>query len=258
MKKIILLGSLFMTSFLQAQISLENTYNAGSTGASLTIIDLANSGKKYMMTDVTSGNIKLYNLNHSLWKTINFPTIAGFSPIYPYNVSEHLFNLDNQIEVLMVYMNTSTNPATLQTRIFNEVGTTVADFPNRNFHNIVDAGANGWKLLLTDGNLTREVYSVPGTSSNLGINDDNEISTSELLAYPNPGSTVLNIPYELNNGGNGQITIYSSTGQIIESFTVDSNFNNLVLDISNYGIGSYYYQVSSNGILSSTIPFVKN
>lgn len=255
MKKIILIGSLFITSLLQSQISLENTYTAGSTGAYLTIIDLANSGKKYMMTDITSGNIKFYNLNHSLWKTINIPSISGFTPFYPYNVSEHLFNLDNQIEVLMAY--SSTTPATFQVRVFNEIGTTVADFPNRSFSGILDAGTNGWKLLLTDGNLNRELYSLPGTSSNLGINNDEVISSTELLAYPNPSTNVLNIPYELKSGI-GQIIIYSLNGQFIESFSVDNNFNNLELDISSYNNGSYYYQISSNGILSNTIPFVKN
>ena len=76
----------------QCQISLEHTY---SIGKALSLFNLSISGYKWCFRDAINPNsIKIYNMNHSLWKTIplNPPTDGNVSSC---NVSEKLFNDDD-------------------------------------------------------------------------------------------------------------------------------------------------------------------
>jgi hypothetical protein len=52
------------------ELVLENTYNYGN----LRRIKLENSGEKYYSLDKTNNNTKIYNANHSLWKTVTGQT----------------------------------------------------------------------------------------------------------------------------------------------------------------------------------------
>src|ERR1044072_8100003 len=56
----------------QAQITLDHAYTSGNRHE-LFMVNLENSGPKYVLKCSDSGNryLKFYNLNHSLWKTIN-------------------------------------------------------------------------------------------------------------------------------------------------------------------------------------------
>ncbi len=61
-----------------AQITLENSYPATANSV-LSVVNFANSGYKYQYTDITNNQVKFYNLNHSLWKTINItPPVVYF------------------------------------------------------------------------------------------------------------------------------------------------------------------------------------
>lgn len=109
-----------------AQINLENTYNVSAVNSGLTIVQLANSGYKYVLTEPTLYQVKLYNINHSLWKTIPVPTISGYSLLGVMHISENLFNLDAQVECVVYYANYSTTPAQYYTKIIN-------NYPLKNF-----------------------------------------------------------------------------------------------------------------------------
>lgn len=254
--KLIILALLASTS-LNAQITLENTYNVSGSTAYLTALELSNSGYKYVVTEPSLFQVKLYNTNHSLWKTISVPTISGYTLIGVYNISEGLFNIDNQVECVAYYADYTANPVQLYVKVIDENGTVIKDIPNRSYAGVVSTSANTFKLIVNDNDMLREVYSLPGTSSNLGIPND---GVTEIigLSYPNPSTQFITIPYNLNeNSDLGIIKIYNVNGQIIETFNIDSNFNNLVLDISNYSAGSYRYSITVNGSESSTMNFIK-
>ncbi|NBR15435.1 MAG: T9SS C-terminal target domain-containing protein, partial [Crocinitomicaceae bacterium] len=239
---------------LNSQINLEHTYTVNSS-STISTIQLSTSGYKYMITDNSLGQIKLYNTNHSLWKTLTWPIANGFN-YYFANLSENLFNLDNQIEFI-VYSTTTTSPVQWNTKIYSETGTVIRDFPNRYYNGVYSAGLNNYKLILSDVNTIREVYSLPGTSSNLGV-PNNSFSELSGVSFPNPTSQTISIPYQLTSGQtSGQLKIYNSTGVLIESFQVDSNFNDLILDVSSYSNGVYLYKIVSNGIESESKSFVK-
>ena len=69
---LIILFTAFITHHYNAQITLEQSY---ADGQGLSIIKLENSGQKYLQYDLTNQIVKLYNLDHSIFKTISLPTL---------------------------------------------------------------------------------------------------------------------------------------------------------------------------------------
>ncbi len=82
MKKLFLIiSSLFVSLLINAQVTLENTYNTSAT-----ITRLENSGYKYYAMDVAASQCRLYNMNHSIYKTINLSVPGGQ---YLYDIIEY-------------------------------------------------------------------------------------------------------------------------------------------------------------------------
>ena len=103
MKKITIYFMLFIyAQTINAQITLDYVYPNAST--KLYMVNLEVSGIKYVLKSDVAGNrfINFYNLNHSLWKTINcnsFPMSSTIGPTptpqYAFDalyISEKLFN----------------------------------------------------------------------------------------------------------------------------------------------------------------------
>lgn len=242
---------LLISVSVNAQINLENTYNVSAANSSLTIVQLANSGYKYVLNEPSENQVKLYNMNHSLWKTINVPLIPDYTLVGVMYISENLFNPDAQVEYLAYYSYHST-VGQYYTKIINENGTVIKDLPDRLPATIVETASNTFKLLVSDADLIREVYSLPGTSDNLGVFNNKE--TSAGFSYPNPASQFITLPYNLNGISTGILTIYNFNGQLLESFEVDAAFDSILLDVSNYPAGMYQYGIE--GIMG-TSAFVK-
>lgn len=68
------------------QISLEHSYsNAGhyavdATLQQLYVVQLEVDGDKYLFADKQNKELKFYNLNHTLWKTIDFSQATDLNP----------------------------------------------------------------------------------------------------------------------------------------------------------------------------------
>ncbi|NLK91899.1 MAG: T9SS type A sorting domain-containing protein [Bacteroidales bacterium] len=256
--KLIVAALLLLTSSVNAQITLENTYNVVSSSSSLTTVQLSNSGYKFVLTEPTTFQVKLYNTNHSIWKTINVPTISGFTWLGVYNISEGLFNTDNQVECVACYANHSTTPSQYYTKVIDENGTVIKDIPNRIYAGVRATSSNTFKLIVNDNNnMIRDVYSLPGTSSNLGL-PNGGVEGQVGISYPNPTNQFITLPYDLNGtSSTAVLKIYNVNGQIIESFNIDNSFNSILLDVSNYASGTYRYNINVNGVESSSNSFIK-
>ncbi len=103
----------FQLRFLNcsAQIALESVYDsAGYTvQSSLAIVNLEEDGEKFVriVRTATERKMDLYNMDHSWWKTIeciSFPVDSNSAQPMVNNyfmyISQHLFNLDDEIEFL--------------------------------------------------------------------------------------------------------------------------------------------------------------
>ena len=144
MKKIILLLVLFsLLATARAQIVLEKTYPA-STG----LTELAISGYKYFLMDAVNNQCRLYNMDHSVWKTINLSVPAG---MYLYDVryvSETLFNSDNKVELAYIYYSYDTTLLyyTYYTRVINENGAELLSIPGCSYLEVKTPGSFGTRM----------------------------------------------------------------------------------------------------------------
>jgi len=220
MKKILLLIICFFSivSLVRAQITLEATYDTASI--KLYMVNLELSGQKYIKVDrdsISGRRVRLYDLNHSLWKTIDLSFLPLFqlpaSARHQYDfdvlyVSENLFNLDSNVE-LMVVINTGIQvnlSSQWFTGIYNENGVplftadSAGPFVRANTPQVFRPIYNtplGTKMILSFTNGQAKVYSLGGiltTDNDLALNQDD--GTSTLRVYPNPAASATTIEYK--------------------------------------------------------------
>src|SRR6202012_2659524 len=83
-----------------AQISLDFSYPYKNGFG--TVILFSNNGEKIMVNDTGVNQVKLYDANYTLWKTINLSNYPGYKFSTAYAVSDNLFNNDNLVELVAV------------------------------------------------------------------------------------------------------------------------------------------------------------
>lgn len=279
MKKLIVLFSLMIavSSCLNAQISHEATYDSSFTD--LQMITLEVDGDKYMKIqrgDSAHRFIRLYNLDHSIWKTIDcnsFPMFthyafgglngARFHYILLY-VTQHLFDDDDGIE-FMFNINSS-GCYQHYTGIYNEDGSLIfaqdsaGPYINLNVPQTQRPIYNteeGTKMILTfrcSGE--SRVYSLPGTLTTSMLAPE-EWGYKSMQAFPNPSSFQTTIAYELPIGVySGEIMISDMKGNEIRRYNIDDTFNSLIIDNQDFSSGTYLYSLIANGEILGTDKFV--
>jgi hypothetical protein len=271
MKQLFTILALLLAMQSQAQIALENTYSNY-----IFPIYLESAGSKYAVLDQNIWELKIYNLDHSIYKTItvtNPNTTLYDSALYPnregFNfgyVKEGLFDTDAEIEFLLYYVvyDAAYNNFLEATVIINEDGSVLFQRSNvepriaydvGNLESIVTASDGTTKMILLEspssgGNLSH-VYSLPGTLQCApcgGINGVGKVaqgeSTTVLQNYPNPATEYTIINYDLpDNISNGKLIIYNTVGIQLKEYQIDSNFDHLRVSTKDLPAGTYYYSV---------------
>jgi hypothetical protein len=288
MKKIsfLLLACLFMASVsvskLSAQIVLEQSYD--TTAYNFSYVKLQHFGEKYLVAGTKSNmfKIKLYNLNHSLWKNISNISVPAISNPSFGNlsakvlfVSDSLFAVDTLIEFMFSvnYRDTinNFNFDRLLTYIFNENGVQLF-FDSSGIYNPYYQGipsefwpivntSQGTKMILFQQKpklFASKVFSLPGRYLNANKNyvlDQAQIAETaeKMQLYPNPASDYTTISYQLPNDIEiAKMVFYDLNGKMVKSFTIDHTFTSLRLSVFDLNAGSYYCQVEGeNRVLSS-------
>ena len=248
MKKLItILAISIATITANAQITLESSYTSMPK-----VIHLSSSGYKYCVIGDTT---RLYNLNHSLWKTINLVIPAGWGGVFDYiSVSDMLFNSDTLVEVLYL---TNTNYQVARTYVINETGSILFQLGSSYgyFPQITNDGTN-FKLVAYDSVSSKyNVYGLPGTlpcdlcGGTVGIPVHNSDGSKEMISnpYPNPTNDKTTINYELPEGINqGKIAFYDIMGNYVKGFMVDRTFKDLQISNADLAAGTYYYQLQTS------------
>ena len=271
MKKIILIAILIIATFtinqnIKAQITLEHTYDSAANN--LYIVTLEVEGMKYVYRDNDNSEVRLYNLDHSIFKTMLYPTTKWYSLNLPsvLYISEHLFNNDDSIEFMFVYTAMNANPYYQATVILNEAGTILfeADSMAPNVQgNFPEAQLpiyntpNGTKMILSqtgtmaNPNPNANVYGLTGTLTN-SIKPFNNTWSNQMIEniYPNPSTGNTTIEFNLPQGENtGQLVIYNNKGVEMKKYNVDNTFHTLLLNNNEFHAGIYYYQlITSSGV----------
>lgn len=211
---------------------------------------------------------KLYNLNHSLYKTLPFISDSLWQVnqenAFPFSIQENLFNTNTDIEIAYIRYKSGIHSF----KVINEFGSvlferdSVVNWSQNNGNGLSSSQEdgfynteNGAKLILLTGpflSRTKEIYSLGGTIiTALQINNgDNE----DMIALsPNPSKEYTRITYQLpSNENSAEIVVYNISGVEIKRFIVDKTFNDLVVSNDDLPSGNYFYALFANNQLIST------
>ena len=264
MKLFIFISLLVFAMNANAQITLEQTYDSASTIGSnsngfitsqLMYINFETSGERYVKINRAGASITIYDLNHSLLKTISLVNIIGSNPnstniLY---LSEHLFNSDDKIEFMILLAN---DPLYF-TGIYNEDGTLIfsdngaamirLNVPLQQYP--IYNTSLGTKMILSYIDGQAKVFSLPGILSQSIIEANNVLleQSSMSEAYPNPAFNYTKVDYTLEPWeSKGEIVFYNMQGNEVKRFRVDNSFNTLYISTSDIAAGTYFFQLQTS------------
>ncbi len=76
-------------------------------------------------------------------------------------------------------------------------------------------------------------------------------------AYPNPSSSVVNIPYQLkNNFGGGTLIITDMNGRVIKRLPTENRAGQFIFNTDDMAPGQYLYHLQSQNERSAARKFV--
>jgi hypothetical protein len=256
MKKIALL-LLILCFSIKGQISLDNTYTANNN-AGFTLVKLSNSGYKYVVPNYPANSVVLYNLNHTIFKTLTLPTFTGSGESCLY-ISETLFNTNSSDVEYLLRQFTYNLYTTIV--VANEFGTVLFSKDSVDLAggdllstNPVRYTPSGVKLMLFHGfNNKAFVYNLPGNLVCETCREDLPMSLKNsytdincnVRAFPNPSDNEVKINYTLPSGSKAKITFYKEDGKELKTFDIDDHINYLTINKETLGgqTGLYLFKI---------------
>ena len=135
--------------YVSGQIQLEHTYNYSAN-----VTKINDTDYKYFLMDVEQNQCRIYNTDFTLFKTIVLDVPSG-SYLYDIRfVSQTLFNLDNNIEILYTYYTwIITNETTQEgyyeyySKVINEQGTDLLNAPGVLYSYVKNTGQDELSLI---------------------------------------------------------------------------------------------------------------
>jgi len=128
------------------------------------IIDFGIAGSKLCVADKVESNIKIYNSDFTIWKTLKIPRKKGYEIPIVSTISDNLFNKDSLIEFICQY-NMNSDPAEQKGRIviLNENGEVLLSTVGYQYQ-IKSFDTKTPKLVISDMYVNQEVkvYDLPG------------------------------------------------------------------------------------------------
>jgi hypothetical protein len=202
--------------------TLEHEYGSQITSS----IVLENSGQKYYLSDVSTKQIKIYNSDHTIWKTITLPIPSYLSLMAVVHLSESKINPDSHLEIGYIVYHSAQNQYEL--KIANEEGFILLDLPAP--YNISDIEKQSNKLILTPSILGSSPYkSIVYTLPDLTLEHE--------YAHNNYSGLVIRKKLETSGekfyvGEEQQIKIYNSDHTLWKTIDVTLPPDAMLIDIN--------------------------
>jgi hypothetical protein len=245
------------------QINLEQTYSYSGT-----FTELAISGDKFFVMDVGLNQCRIYNTNHSIWKTINLSVPANNYLYDIQYISENLFTLDNALCLVYTYYSYDAVNLyyTYTTKIVKENGTVLLTLPGCQYYyatTLLDGNVKfvtySYDYSVSPYTVATGVYNIPGNLV-LSTTENGEIeSSAKLSAFPNPASDRLTLRYDLPDGiVDATLTIIDIQGRLIHSYPVQNNSNRMDIQVSQIPDGIYFYTIQSGNYRSNPAKIIIN
>lgn len=238
---------LLLSVCVYSQINQEASYDYSGN-----FVKLANSGDKFYIMDVTNSQCRIYNTNHTLWKTISLSVPANN---YLYDIrflSEGLFTNSNELCLAYVYYyyDDVNLYYTFNMKVVKENGTELLSVPGCQYLNVYKTQSGAAKLVtysydysLVLYTTTTKVFSLPGTITSVpDVDFPEEFATP---AFPNPTSSLITIPYELPEGSNGaSLQLVDLNGKKISERTLTERSGKESFNVTGYPKGMYLYKIT--------------
>lgn len=230
---------------LNAQVTLDKKYDYSTS-----VVKLETLGYKYYLMDVPAGQCRIYNTDHSLFKTINCNVPSGFYLSDVIYLSENLFDTDAGIELICTFYKYNTAQAYYEydSKIINDDGSQMIFIDGSLYNYVNKTGDNTYKLFsycydysVTPEKVWTNIYSLPG-SPVVSAFFQGYSTNAELNVFPNPASETINVAYHLPETIDmGTLNIVSTEGKLIKQLLVDRHTNHLTLDSEDFTSGVYHY-----------------
>ncbi|MBN2524038.1 MAG: T9SS type A sorting domain-containing protein [Bacteroidales bacterium] len=248
-------------SYLFAQIEMEFEHSKGIYGP----VKLSHSGWKYVdQSDIDKNEIRLYNLDNTLFKTLTLPPkIEGHTPVISFYISETLFDTDSSnIEFLLVYYLNDTDPVV---RIAGEDGTILLEEENASTYEIFTTGRYYYSIYETDEGAKLQlryisngayyktrVFSLPGKYPDEIEYPKVALKESDFVLFPNPSDGLNSIKLDPGRSyTGGSIQIFNEHGVLLRHVEIEPGRYEYTIDNSDLSPGTYLYQVFSPGSISA-------
>lgn len=231
------------------QINLEQTYDHSGT-----FITLSVSGEKFYVMDVGASQCRIYNTDHTLWKTINLSVPMDH---YLYDiryVSENLFTDDNSLCLFYIYYyyDEVGQYYTYTARIVQENGTELLTIPGCNYNYVYNMADGTTKMTTYSYDysvypypIQTRVYELPGHLISFSAQE----MTPKLdvrNAFPNPSHHYVTIPFDMPvSERNGEIIISDAAGKAIRVIPVTNDPSEITIETTQYPRGTYFYHLQT-------------
>jgi hypothetical protein len=225
------------------------------------VVNLETLGYKYYLMDVPNSQCRIYNMDHSLYKTISCSVPSGCYLSDIKFLSENLFDTDSGIELLYTYYKyySGSDYYEYDSKVINDDGSQIVFIDGALYNYVNKTGEETYKLFSYCYNFSvfpevvwTNIYSLPGTPAVNAVTFDNS-SKLNLNAFPNPASNTLKVNYVLpENVREGVLRLFDSSGRSVNEFVVDHFSNHLDLDVSQLESGVYFYFIEADGTISAS------
>ncbi|GAB4290432.1 MAG: hypothetical protein Kow0068_15850 [Marinilabiliales bacterium] len=255
---------------------MENIYLINTTNGNYIFSTyLDGKGFKYYYIDPANSNIKIYNLNYTIHKTITVPYIMPtannkFGVSY---LSTNLFDTDtSNIEYMWRGMNENTYVSYII--ILREDGTIL--FEDSNYFGLdieqffqqypIFQTDSGTKMMLYYMDNTAKIYSLPGKLPCLEcseyfpskVDDISLLSNSNIQVYPNPNNDIINIKYNLPiESKYGDIIIVDMNGIEIKHISLKQSNGIINISGSELNKGKYLIYLKTENKVVGIKKFIK-
>jgi hypothetical protein len=247
-----------------AQITLENHY-LGLFDA--TPVEIEGEGWKYYGVDTSTMQIRIYNADHSLWRTVTLPIQVYQRNLVVYNVSSKLFDADQDLEFLVNWVDPGP-PLTARLAVlsesgvqhqFSSPGTYVPAIPH------IFKVNNSWKLEVLSGkipstlghtNLT-SIYSLPGTLPASAGRPANGTEGKGMLPYPNPTTDEVGFLLPAPASGEGELIVRDAAGRHVRTVRMARGDKDVTISMADFAPGVYNTELRVDGTVRSISQFVK-
>lgn len=200
---------------------------------------------KYYTYMPTGNKIYIYNWDGSLYKMVTVTPPSGYSLQTVYCLSKKCINNDDKLEMCVSFISSSIDNNYSKMWLINEDGTKLNDFGNAFSISANYSSYNGethlnvMKTMTNPTSYSTIIYRCSG-SGTVKVTQPNDNNVG--LAYPNPATNYITIPYQLKNITTSQINIYDASGRMYSTIPVGAHFNEVKIDVSDYPAGLYIYE----------------